>query len=67
MTFIWGQKQPTQKSQASEVSTDWFNNKNYKDPLKSNKPELFEALETLTGLLKALFPTLSTLDVVWYT
>ncbi len=43
MTSVRGRGQPVWTSQASEASTNWFNNGDHKDPLGLNKRRPFEA------------------------
>ena len=77
MILVQGRGQPIQKGWTSKALTDWFNNRDYEDPLVSNKSGLLKALEAftgpfetseaLTGSLEAPFPIFLTPDVARYT
>ena len=77
MILVQGQEWPAQKSQAFKTSTNRSNNRNHKNPLKSNKPGPSKAPEALTRpfktpeaptrLFEAPLPVFLTLDVARYT
>ena len=56
MTSVQEQGRPAQKNRASEAPTDWFNNRDHENPLKSNKPGLPKASEAPMGPFKTLKP-----------
>ncbi len=67
MTSVRGRGRPAQRGQASEASTDWSNNRDYKNPLGSNKPGSSKALigpEALIGPSEASPPAAP--NVAWY-
>ena len=67
MISIQRRGQPAQKSQASKAPTDWSNDRDYENPLESNKPGPPKAPEAPIGPLKASFPVPSAPNIAWYT
>ena len=68
MTLVWERSCSTWNSWASKASTNWFNDRDHKDPLELNKPRSFETFikpKTLAESSQALPPS-KTPDVAWY-